>query len=128
MPTGLPVDLRVGLKSIAKSSSPSPWSKDVADTNDDEFNALTDLELYQNKVMKGPKSICRNGSSTKSQRTDLDYFVRRIIVRQYMEAGKTYQLRMKSCLDSYEQAFYLDYLEFCPQSVFDNPDTPEDIW
>ena len=24
--------------------------------------------------------------------------------------------------------FYMDYIELCPKEVFDNPETPEDIW
>ena len=24
--------------------------------------------------------------------------------------------------------FYMDYIEFCPKEVYDNPQTPEDIW
>jgi hypothetical protein len=24
--------------------------------------------------------------------------------------------------------FYMDYMEYCAKEVYDNPETPEDIW
>ncbi len=51
----------------------------------------------------------------------------------------TYELRYKVLpngdrgvqqfyFDSHEKEFYMDYLELCPKEVYDNPNTPEDIW
>ena len=37
-------------------------------------------------------------------------------------------LRFKSVLDDQTREFYMDYLEYCPKEVYDNPETPEDIW
>jgi hypothetical protein len=31
-------------------------------------------------------------------------------------------------LDDPKREYYVDYLEFCPKEVYDNPETPEDIW
>ena len=45
-----------------------------------------------------------------------------------MEAGKTYYLRFRSVLDSDTKELYLDYIEFCPKEVYDNPSEPEDVW
>ena len=45
-----------------------------------------------------------------------------------MEPDKTYYLRFKTVLDDPTREFYVDYLEYCPKEVYDNPETPEDIW
>lgn len=45
-----------------------------------------------------------------------------------MKADETYYLRFKSVLDDQTREFYMDFLEFCPKEVYDNPETPEDIW
>ena len=45
-----------------------------------------------------------------------------------MDPDKTYYMRLKSVLDSEEKEFYMDYLEYCPKEVYDNPERPEDIW
>ena len=34
----------------------------------------------------------------------------------------------KGVLDDQTREFYMDFLEFCPKEVYDNPETPEDIW
>lgn len=49
-------------------------------------------------------------------------------VSQFVDANKTYYLRMKSVLDSDTKEFYMDHLEWCAKEVFDNPMEPEDIW
>ena len=45
-----------------------------------------------------------------------------------MDPNQTYYLRFKSVLDSSTSSFFMDYLEFCPKEVYDNPEKPEDIW
>ena len=76
--------------------------------------------------MKGARSVCADGSSDieRDRNTNLRY----IIVRQTMDPDKTYYMRLKSVLDSEEKEFYMDYLEYCPKEVYDNPERPEDIW
>jgi hypothetical protein len=31
-------------------------------------------------------------------------------------------------LDDKEKQFYMDFIEFCPKEIYDNPIVPEDIW
>jgi hypothetical protein len=45
-----------------------------------------------------------------------------------MSPDETYYLRFKNVLDSYNKSLYMDYLEFCPESVYDSREKPEDIW
>jgi hypothetical protein len=54
--------------------------------------------------------------------------MRRIVLRENMKANETYYIQFKSVLEDAETEFYMDYIEFCPKEVYDNPQTPEDIW
>jgi len=97
------------------------------DTDDEDYNAEVDKRLRNNGVMKGAKTVTADGSANDIERnrnTNLRY----IILRQTLDPDKTYYMRVKSVLDSEDKEFYMDYMEFCPKEVYDNPETPEDIW
>lgn len=116
---GIPVDLT---RAIAQMNVGYE-----ADGNDEDYNIEVDKRLRNNGVMKGARSVTADGSSGDIERnrsTNLRY----IIIRQTLEPDKTYYLRIKSVLDSEEKEFYMDYMEFCPKEVYDNPETPEDVW
>ncbi|MBQ7570692.1 MAG: fasciclin domain-containing protein [Bacteroidaceae bacterium] len=116
---GIPVNLTRAIDSMKAGYEP--------DTDDDEYNAEVDKRLRNNNVMKGVLSVTGTGAPTNNERiatTNLRY----IIVRQPMDPDKTYYLRIKSVLDSEQKEFYMDYMEFCPKEVYDNPEKPEDIW
>lgn len=51
--------------------------------------------------------------------------LRRIIVRQELKADTKYYLRLKTVVDG-SRSIPLDYIEFCPKSVYNNQETPED--
>ena len=53
---------------------------------------------------------------------------RHIIVRQTLDPNETYYVRFKSVLDSDKKELYMDYMEWCPKEVYDNPSKPEDVW
>lgn len=101
------------------------------DTEDMEYNILVDKNMRNNGYMKGSKSICRAGRASQPERI-LGFGegakVRIIIARQEFDPDKTYYLKVKSVLDSDRREFYMDYLEYCPKEIYDNPATPEDIW
>ena len=50
------------------------------------------------------------------------------MVTATMDPDKTYYLKFKNVMDDETKQFYMDYFEFCPKEVYDNPETPEDIW
>ena len=54
--------------------------------------------------------------------------IRRILLRQPIKADETYYMRFKTVLDDPSREFYMDFLEYCPKEVYDNPNEPEDIW
>ncbi|MBQ9558883.1 MAG: fasciclin domain-containing protein [Bacteroidaceae bacterium] len=122
---GIPMDLTIGglihYSSSGERPSISGW---LEDTEDDEYNALIDKKMRNNGFMKGPVSYW-DGSITSRQQ---HWNVRRIIVRQTMDPSEQYYLRFRSCIESYTKEFYIDYIEYCPKEVYDNPMQPEDIW
>lgn len=116
---GIPVNLTRGIGDMNVG-----FEKDGEDI---DYNIEVDKRLRNNGVMKGAKSITADGSTSDIER-NRNSNLRYIIVRQTMDPDKTYYMKVKSVLDSEEKEFYMDYLEYCPKEVYDNPETPEDIW
>ena len=116
---GIPINLTQGIKDMNVG-----WEKDG---QDDDYNAEVDKRLRNNGVMKGAKTVTADGTGNDIERnrtTNLRY----IILRQTLDPDKYYYMRVKSVLDSEEKEFYMDYMEWCPKEVYDNPEHPEDIW
>lgn len=116
---GIPVNLTRNIGSMNVG-----YERD--NTDDEDYNIEVDKRLRNNGVMKGAKSVVatRYSDIERNRNTNLRY----IIVRQTMDPDKTYYMRVKSVLDSEEKEFYMDYMEYCPKEVYDNPETPEDKW
>ena len=72
-----------------------------------------------------PRGFCCRKKGVVSRYSHL---VIAFIIRQTMDPDKTYYMRVKSVLDSEQKEFYMDYMEYCPKEVYDNPEMPEDIW
>ena len=116
---GIPVNLTQGIGSMNVGYE--------RDGNDEDYNIEVDKRLRNNGVMKGARSVTADGSSNDIERnrnTNLRY----IIVRQTLDPDKTYYMKVKSVLDAEDKEFYMDYMEYCPKEVYDNPETPEDVW
>ncbi len=118
-PAGIPLDMRT-------AAAKEGWEPD---TEDDDYNAEIDKRMRNKGYMKGLNSYSGTAGGTDYARK-AEHLGRRIFVRQTLDPDKTYYLRMKSCLDiDRENAqLYMDVMEMCPKSVYDNPETPEDIW
>ncbi len=123
---GIPLDLRMGGKYIDTPTGQLPshmgWEED---TGDDDFNSEVDKFLRNHGFMKGANIHSSDGSNPARANQSQ---IRRIILRQRMKPEETYYLRLKSCLDFSHVYLVLDYFEYCPKEVYDNPETPEDIW
>ena len=119
--TGLPLDLTHGLKSTADRQY-FGWQ---GDTNDEAFDAFTDLRLRQHNVMKGAKAVSTSRGTERSANNSES--VRHILLRREMKAEETYYVRFRSVMDANKE-LYMDYFELCPKCVYDNPNQPEDIW
>lgn len=116
---GIPVDLMKGISTMNVG-----WERDG---DDEDYNIEVDKRLRNNGVMKGAKTVTADGSSGDIERNRTSN-LRYIILRQTLDPDKTYYMKVKSVLDSEEKEFYMDYMEFCPKEVYDNPEKPEDIW
>jgi len=123
---GMPVDERQGPIYLRTKSTNIPiYIGYESDTGDDCYDQMRDNEFYENGYMKSCKQYC--AGSTTSMRED-QTALRRVLGRVRMEADQTYFLRFKSVLDNPNTQLYLDFIEFCPECVYDNPNEPEDIW
>ncbi len=116
---GIPVNMQLGGQDALLG-----WEQD---TEDDDYNAEVDKKMRNNGFMKGPEYIVANAGGTETNRRSATS-TRRIIVREAMSPDETYYLRFKTVQDFLEKQLFVDYLEFCPKEVYDNPDAPEDIW
>ena len=123
---GIPLDLRMGGLYYDTPTGQYPshmgWE---ADTDDDDYNSEVDKFLRNHGFMKGVNITA--GDGVTPARTSQSQ-IRRIILRQWMKPDETYYIRLKSCLDYTTVYLVLDYFEYCPKEVYDNPETPEDIW
>lgn len=119
--TGIPVDLTMG-----GSNQLTGWQED---TSDDDQNAAVDKQMRNNGFMKGEESILILKQPGTTARANVNRnIVRRIVTRATLDPDKTYYLKMKSVLDTETSEFYMDYIEYCPKEIYDNPEEPEDIW
>lgn len=118
---GIPVDLTMG--------GDNPRTGWEPDTGDNEYNAEIDKHMHNNGYMKGEKSTdCLGNGGANSRSNQMRNIIRHIIVKQTLDPDRTYYLRLKSVLDQAKPEFHMDWLEWCPKEVYDNPEKPEDIW
>ena len=126
---GIPMDIRMsGLERRTTAGTfPSNvgWEMDI---DDDDTNAEVDKKMRNNGFMKGAELYCDGGQGMATMARADPLIIRRIILREPMDPDKTYYLRFKTVLDDPSREFYVDYLEYCPKEVYDNPEKPEDIW
>lgn len=133
VPTELPIDQRV----IVNQLPNTPWVTDESLNNDETACREADNNLRHEGYMKAPayflpNSMQKSSSIANSVRNYLvggNYgpTLRYILKRQYFDRDKDYYLRFKCVLDNANTEFFLDYFEFCPQSIFNGADA-EDIW
>ena len=119
VPQGIPVNMQLGGQDALLG-----WERD---TDDDDYNAEVDKKMRNNGFMKGPEYIVANAGGTETNRLSATS-TRRIIVREWMSPDVTYYLRFKTVQNYTNKQLFVDYLEWCPKEVYDNPITPEDIW
>ena len=120
---GIPIDLTMDCRNDLDAKKVG-WEDD--NPNDDDVSAEIDKRMRNNGYMKGPQSINSN-DGTERGKNDREN-IRHIFVRQTLDPNETYYIRLKSVLDSDRKEFYMDFIEYCPKEVYDNPNTPEDIW
>lgn len=126
---GIPMDVRMsGLERRTTAGTfPSGvgWEPDI---EDDDTNAEVDKKMRNKGFMKGAEVYCDGTQGVSVMARADQLIIRRVILREQMDPDKTYYLRFKTVLDDPTREFYVDYLEYCAKEVYDNPETPEDIW
>ena len=119
---GIPVNMQLGGNS---SGNMLGWE---VDTDDDDYNAEVDKKMRNNGFLKGPEYIVASAGGRETNRMNAGA-TRRIVVRESMSPDVQYYMRFKTVQPDYTtKQLFVDYLEWCPKEVYDNPETPEDIW
>ena len=119
---GIPLDLTMDCRNDITARLVG-WERD---TGDDDYDAEVDKKMRNNGYMKGPKSI-NSADGTERDYNDREN-IRHIFVRQTLDPNETYYIKLKSVLDEERKEFYMDFIEYCAKEIYDNPETPEDIW
>lgn len=97
------------------------------DTNDPVYNRSVDIRLHERGYMKGANSYSYQSGSSVSLRSS-EMCLRGVLWEGMVKAGQQLYLRFENALESDDKQFFFDYIEWCPKEVYDNPETPEDIW
>ena len=126
---GIPVNMGVGIARTYYGTSVADSDFGWHELNDgalkDEDGIIeVDHKLRNHGLMKAAR---HEYGESKTARDD-GRQTRHILVRQTLDPKDTYYLRFKSVLDNPRLELYLDYFEWCPKEIYDNPSTPEDVW
>lgn len=119
-PVGLPYDMR---QVAGPDNINCTWIKD---TEDQQANIENDKNLRNQGYMKSPRYFCRSNKTDENFRV-LNNAIRRIVAVKYMEAGRNYYLRFKTCLKKLDAQFFLDYFEYVPANIYNGTES-EDVW
>jgi len=126
---GIPMDVR--MSGLERRTTAGTFPSGVGwepDSEDDDANAEVDKKMRNKGFMKGAELYCDGAQGVSVMARADPLIIRRVILREQMDPEKTYYLRFKTVLDDPTREFYVDYLEYCAKEVYDNPETPEDIW
>ena len=103
---------------------PDPVTGWILYTNTEDMGVESDANMHTLGWMRGP--LCFSYGSTISRAYAGD--LRRIITKQQFEQGE-YWLRFKTVLpNNTSTEFHLDYIEFCPDNVYNNSLYLEDMF
>ena len=120
---GIPVNMAEGI-AITYAGEGGSWG-DLTDTGRDEDDIIEiDHKLRNHGLMKAGRHEYGEGKTAR----DDERQKRHILVRQTLDPKNTYYIRFKSVLDTDKKELYLDYFEWCPKEIYDNPSKPEDVW
>lgn len=115
-PCGIPLDLNRG-------GTVNPHIGWVEDTNSgkSEEDIRNDKAMHNRGYMKAPDCLYSISTNARTAST----WLRRIITTRQIDDGPHY-LRIRSVTDNVEAEFMLDWIEFCPKSIYDGEER-EDI-
>ena len=122
-PCGIPVDVR-----IAGTNAKIGWRSDT-DLGDDEAIMAYDKAMHNRGWMKGPASYgltAANGDGGRSLMRDGSDQLRKVWGVFHSDGRTDHYVRVQQKLETTNGTFPFDYLELCPQSVYNNEYYPED--
>lgn len=124
---GIPVNMAEGIATTYGGQGAS-WAdiQDGSNNNrrDEDEIIEIDHKLRNHGLMKAAQHEYGEGHTAR----DDERQKRHILIRQTLDPKLTYYIRFKSVLDTDKKELYLDYFEWCPKEIYDNPSVPEDIW
>ena len=115
-PCGIPLDMNRG-------GTVNPHIGWIADTNSgkSETDIRNDKAMHNRGYMKAPDCLFSYSTNARTAST----WLRRIITTRQIDDGPHY-LRIRSVVDNTQAEFMLDWIEFCPKSIYDGEER-EDI-
>lgn len=129
------LDIPLDMRHVSSSSISSDGTTVVPDvvngwslyTNHEDMGVESDADMRNLGYMRGPLYYTvGKGGSTVARANAQD--LRRIITRQQFEQGD-YWLRFKTVLpNNTGSQFHLDYIELCPENVYNNTQYIEDMY
>ncbi len=122
----IPLDMRHVPSSSTTAENPDPTTGWCPYLKTDDQGVESDISMHNLGYMRGPLyyTVGRGGSTiARANSQDL----RRIIAKRSFEQGE-YWLRFKTVIDKTDSQFHLDYIEFCPENVYNNGTLVEDMF
>ena len=121
----IPLDMRI-IPVNNSNLSPDVYTGWCDWTRLDDKGVESDGNMRNLGYMRGPLYYTvgvNSGNYARNNPKDL----RRILTRQHFDQGE-YWLRFKSVIDNSSAQFHLDYIEFCPENVYNNTRYVEDMY
>ena len=118
----IPVDMRI-IPANNANLTPDVVTGWCDWTRLDDKGVESDANMRNLGYMRGPLFYTFNSNPARSHPQDL----RRIITKQEFKQGD-YWLRCKSVIENPQGEFHLDYIEFCPENVYNNTRYVEDMY
>jgi uncharacterized surface protein with fasciclin (FAS1) repeats len=121
----IPLDMR-HVPTDASDGTPDTQTGWCLASKTDDQGVQTDIDMHNLGYMRGPLyyTVGKGGSTVaRNNREDL----RRIIAKQNFEQGE-YWLRFKTVINKSDAQFHLDYIEFCPENVYNSTTYVEDMY
>ena len=118
----IPVDMRI-IPANNANLTPDVVTGWCDWTRLDDKGVESDANMRNLGYMRGPLFYTFRSNPARSHPQDL----RRIITKQEFKQGD-YWLRCKSVIENPQGEFHLDYIEFCPENVYNNTRYVEDMY
>ena len=122
----IPLDMRIIPTNDQVHLTPDVYTGWCDWTKLDDKGIESDVNMRNLGYMRGPLFYTL-GINTGNYARNTPKDLRRIIAKQEFKQGE-YWLRFKSVIDNPQGEFHLDYIEFCPENVYNNTQYVEDMY